>query len=159
MKELPAVKWDERQKIADECLPDLGSRQNFLVFVEGVANAVKTRDLLEQLHLEWQDFAQLYKKDDKLSALYRLSKERGDEYRQVLREDEADRRAVEGVTEDIYHKGKVVGKKKVFSDHMLALQLKAGNPDKYSDKQQMEMKGVMLNLEIQGVDRAPKTEE
>ena len=38
---------------------------------------------------------------------------------------------------------------------MLALQLKAGNPDKYADRKKVENTGVQLNLNVHGVERAP----
>jgi hypothetical protein len=40
-------------------------------------------------------------------------------------EAEAKRRAVDGVEEDVYYQGEVVGKKRVYSDTLLALMLKA----------------------------------
>lgn len=45
--------------------------------------------------------------------------------------DEADRRAREGVIEDIYYKGQVVGHKYVYSDSLLMFLLRGIHPDKF----------------------------
>lgn len=159
MKTLPEVSWDDRKNVVEEVLPDLNSRQTFLVFIEGVANAVKTRVLLKELQIDWPDFADMYRKDPRLYALYLEAKTRGGEYRQILREEEADRRAMEGTTRAVYHKGKVCGEYKEYSDNLLALQLKAGDPDKYADRNKTELKGAVLNLNVEGVTRAPVDED
>ncbi|MHA2063680.1 MAG: hypothetical protein ACXABY_04775 [Candidatus Thorarchaeota archaeon] len=50
-------------------------------------------------------------------------------------EDEVDRRAVEGIDEDIYFKGEVVGQKKVYSDALLQFRLRGMRPSKYNPQQ------------------------
>jgi len=50
-------------------------------------------------------------------------------------EIEATRRAITGNEEEIYHNGQVVGSKKVYSDGLLRVLLKANDPAKFSDKQ------------------------
>jgi hypothetical protein len=49
-------------------------------------------------------------------------------------EDEARRRAVEGTTKPIYHRGERVGEVQVYSDALLMLLLRARRPDKYRDR-------------------------
>ena len=51
-----------------------------------------------------------------------------------LMEDEATRRAVEGVDRPIYYQGKVVGAVKEYSDELLIRMLKARRKEKYSDR-------------------------
>jgi hypothetical protein len=51
----------------------------------------------------------------------------------------------------VFHKGEVCGYVRHYSDTLLSLLLKAENPDKYADRQQVEHKGVMLNLHVEGV--------
>jgi hypothetical protein len=46
-------------------------------------------------------------------------------------EEEAHRRAVEGIDEDVYFKGEVVGQKRVYSDGLLQTLLKANDRGKY----------------------------
>lgn len=55
--------------------------------------------------------------------------------------DEAFRRAVEGIDEDVYYEGEVVGKKKVYSDSLLSKILAAYNPKQFSEKGRMEVSG------------------
>jgi len=58
-------------------------------------------------------------------------------------EDEAHRRAVEGVMEPVFHQGEIVGHRVKYSDALLTTLLKANNPDKYRDniKVDQEVKG------------------
>jgi len=71
----------------------------------------------------------------------------GDEYRQVLRSDAAHERAVEGVEEPVFSpSGKCLGSRRVYSDRLLELLLKADNPEKFSDKKQVDVRGTVINL-------------
>ncbi len=45
--------------------------------------------------------------------------------------DEARRRALEGVVEEIYYKGEVVGEKLVYSDSLIMFLIRGQHPDKY----------------------------
>ena len=45
--------------------------------------------------------------------------------------DEAARRAIDGVREEIYYKGKVVGEKYNYSDSLLMFLIRGAFPDKY----------------------------
>jgi hypothetical protein len=49
-------------------------------------------------------------------------------------EQEAFRRAVEGVVDDVYHQGVVVGQKRVYSDSLLALLLKGRRKRVYAER-------------------------
>ena len=54
-------------------------------------------------------------------------------------EEEARRRAVEGVEEPVYQGGQLVGHKTVYSDTLLAMLLKAAKPDKYKDRSSVQL--------------------
>jgi hypothetical protein len=56
-----------------------------------------------------------------------------DRFGDVL-EAEAARRALKGVTKDIYYKGGVCGQEQVFSDGLMAKLLEGAKPDKYKTK-------------------------
>jgi len=56
-------------------------------------------------------------------------------------EQEARRRAVEGWEEPVFHKGKVVGKVRKYSDTLLIFLLKGAAPDKYRERVQTEHTG------------------
>ncbi len=59
-----------------------------------------------------------------------------------LLEKEARRRAVNGVKEPVFYKGKVVGDIKRFSDSLLMFLLKGTRPDKYRENHKHEVGGV-----------------
>lgn len=76
---------------------------------------------LQKLRREDEDFAQEW--DEAVEAA-------GD----VL-EDAAMQRAVEGVKEDVFYKGAVVGQRIIYSDALLQFLLKHNKPDKYRENQ------------------------
>jgi hypothetical protein len=63
-----------------------------------------------------------------------------DEAAQTL-EDEAVRRAHEGVLEPVYYKGKACGVIRVYSDTLLLSLLKAVRPEKYRDRTEVSGPG------------------
>ena len=75
--------------------------------------------------------------------------------RQLKRKDALDERGVDGWEEPVYHKGRLVGTIKRYSDKCLELGLKASDPERYSDR-----KAASVNLDIAvsfqsvGVDHA-----
>lgn len=56
-------------------------------------------------------------------------------------EDEAIRRAVDGVKKPIFHKGEIVGHVKEYSDTLMIVLLKAHAPNKYKERVQNEHGG------------------
>jgi len=56
-------------------------------------------------------------------------------------EDEAHRRAFDGVDEPVFHKGDVCGAIRKYSDTLAIFLLKAHNPDKYRDNAKLELSG------------------
>lgn len=58
-----------------------------------------------------------------------------------LLEDEAVRRAAEGVIEPVYQGGRLVGSKRVYSDTLLMFTLKGMKPEKYADRSKVTHDG------------------
>jgi len=56
-------------------------------------------------------------------------------------EDEAHRRAFDGVDEPVFHKGDVCGAVRKYSDTLAIFLLKAHNPDKYRENAKLELSG------------------
>lgn len=56
-------------------------------------------------------------------------------------EDEATRRAVEGVTQVEYYQGKPVGAKRVYSDALMMFLLRGLRPEKYRERGSVELTG------------------
>lgn len=52
-------------------------------------------------------------------------------------ETEARRRAIEGVVEDVYHQGVVVGQRRNYSDQLLALLLKGRRKSVFADRTEL----------------------
>ena len=84
-------------------------------------------------------------------------KDRDEEFRQAYHEvedkvadrmeQEAIRRAVEGVEEPVYYQGEVVGSVTKYSDRLLTFLLKGDRPEKYMDKVQ-HSGGVDQNINV-----------
>ena len=62
----------------------------------------------------------------------------------IVLEQEAIRRATKGVTEDVYHKGEVVGQQIRYSDNLLMFTMKAREPDKYRDRSEVKHTGEVV---------------
>ena len=63
-------------------------------------------------------------------------------------EDEAVRRAVEGVDRPIYYQGAVCGYITEYSDDLLIRMLKARRKDKYSDRQEQHVSAAVRAVEV-----------
>lgn len=57
-------------------------------------------------------------------------------------EAEAIRRAKDGVMEDVYYQGEVIGQKRIYSDRLMEKLLEARNPEKFGRKQRHEHTGM-----------------
>lgn len=68
-------------------------------------------------------------------------------------EDEATRRAVEGVDKDVYYKGEVVGQERVYSDGLLGKLLDGAKRDKYQPKKDAQ---TTVNVQV-GLAVVPMT--
>ena len=51
-------------------------------------------------------------------------------------------RAIEGVTQDVYHQGEVVGEKQVYSDSLASMALQGLRPEKFKQKTATELTGA-----------------
>lgn len=66
-------------------------------------------------------------------------------------EDEAVRRAHEGLRKAIRYKGKIVGYETEYSDTLLQALLKANAPDKFRDRQSVDHSGEIVVKRVVGV--------
>ena len=69
-------------------------------------------------------------------------------------EDSVLERAMLGVLEDVYYQGQVVGQRRVFSDRLAELVLKAERPDKYRERVDHTVTAVPLSPEELAAARA-----
>jgi hypothetical protein len=157
-EELAAL-WDQRKALVDEAFEEELKGEDlryetkfFLEFVEGVADGRKCVAMLKKLGRSWMDFQKLHFLDQRLYKVFSYAAKLGEDYRQMVREEEADRRAVDGTKKGIWYKGKRVGHELEYSDTLLLALLKAGDPDRFSDRKDIRHSGgVQLNLNVTGV--------
>lgn len=108
--------------------------------------ASKQAEIDRTMHYDWM------KSDPQYAAAF------AEAYAQCgdVLEDEAWRRAVDGVPKGIYRKGFLVGTEQEFSDTMLIFKLKGHKPEKYKDRIQQEH-NVQVDLkDIIAAAKAPK---
>jgi hypothetical protein len=86
---------------------------------------------------QWRD-------DDEFAALWDEAVEAGTD----LMEDEAVRRAVEGVPRPVFYQGQIVGSIQEFSDFLLDRQLRARRKAKYSDRVESAVSAAVRVVEI-----------
>lgn len=107
-----------------------------------VDKACEAIDISRYTAYQWRDtnsdFAAAWEKAKRISASHL--------------EDEAHRRAVDGVTQEIYDKdGNVVSTRTTYSDTLLTFLLKANDPEKFSDKTEVRHSGGIQLLVNTGV--------
>jgi cytosine/adenosine deaminase-related metal-dependent hydrolase len=92
-------------------------------FIEthSIGDAAKAAGIDRSTHYDWLETVPGYRQ------AWEATKE---EATQTL-EDEASRRALKGVTEGVYYKGKPIGVKRTYSDAMMMFLLRAARPEKY----------------------------
>ena len=84
-----------------------------------------------QTAYDWRDADPSFKAD------WDAALERG----AIVLEDEAKRRAVQGVEEPVFHRGEICGKVRKYSDTLLIFLMKGAMPDKYKERQATEVTG------------------
>ena len=82
---------------------------------------------------------------------FRREWEEAEDIAAIALEDEARRRAFEGVDEPVFYQGEVCGTIKRYSDTLLIFMLKAHNPEKYKDTIRTEHCGMVnvTNMELE----------
>lgn len=109
-------------------------RQQFLGLV---ANGASITRAARSIRMSRQYMYELRVKDLTFAADWDTAEEEGTD----LLEDEAARRAAEGVDEPVFYKGVVAGVVRKYSDTLLIVLLKARRPDKYRERQETTHKG------------------
>jgi hypothetical protein len=126
-----------------------GDANKLVKVLENLALGARHREALADVDWTWSDLSVYRTRFPVVSELYKEVSRLGEETRKVLRLDEAHRRAVDGVEEDMYSaSGKYCGKRIKYSDALLTLFLKADHPDKFSEKHEVKQSGVILNMNL-----------
>ena len=150
--DLEVLPFEKREEFL-VLIPDENKRKLFLEYVESISQGEKVRLFLERNGILYSDINCIMWENPALQKLEKMAFRLGEELRHRLAVDELHRRSVEGIDKPVYHKGKLVDRVKTYSDTLLKLQLQAGDPNKYSDKQQVDHSGAVLNLNVHGVVR------
>ena len=95
-----------------------------------ITKACRWAKIARQTHYNWLE-------DPEYRTAFRGASERAGD----ALEDEAIRRAHDGIRKAVYYKGKVVGYETEFSDMLLIQALKANKPEKYRDRSAVELTG------------------
>lgn len=154
MKTAEDVSWldlkraEKELPVFDECLKD---RRCIRSALEGIAVGGKMLVVTSKAGFEnWSSFESLaLRKCKAIKKLYLIAKDERKNRRLHGAEEALYERAVEGVDEPmVNHLGQIVGYKKKYSDKLLEVQLKALDPDTYSDKKDKIDKGLVINVEM-----------
>jgi hypothetical protein len=153
MKEASDVVWSDLER-ADKLLPAFDearrANKNIREALEGIAAGGKYKEVIYAAGFAyWKEFdlATMHRAPC-LKEFYDLAKRERFQRRLAEAEDALHERSVEGIDEP--HLGKIVGKKKKYSDSLLALQLKALDPDKYGDRKQDPNQGLVVHVNMAG---------
>jgi hypothetical protein len=119
------------------------ARRDRDVFLDALSHGWSVKHAAQLTGRAFQRFYDLRAQDEEFAEAWRQALERGT---QVL-EDEARRRAVDGVEDFALDKFGVEHPKRVYSDHLLMFLLRARRPDVYRDNAQ--------RLELTGRDGGP----
>lgn len=93
---------------------------NYYIATGTITKAAKKAKISRQTHYDWL-------KNDK-KGQYRKAFETAEKMAADLLEEEAWRRAVEGDVQVVFYKGEEVGKRRAYSDQLLAILLKGKKP-------------------------------
>lgn len=153
--ELPAIWGCPEDALREVPTVDLHPKdhQRYIQTLEGIATGGYWTEIATSGGFTHAEMAKFAARSKILRTLFATARSLGDETRQLLREDAADRRAIDGVDEEVYAaNGNFAGTRKKYSDSLLATQLKAGNPKRYSDIKVGLTSGVTLQVNF-GIER------
>jgi hypothetical protein len=103
-------------------------------FLRYLSNGEKHCVALKLVGLEWRKVSAYMTHDPAFKELYEEAVRIRNEYVGILREESADDRAINGWEDPIYQGGVRVGERRLFSDRLMELRLKATDPGKYADR-------------------------
>lgn len=135
---------------------DPRTRQQVARFLQITAGGVRFVKAAKAVKLRWPTLRGYCRWHPEIRALYDLGMKIGEEVRHCLREDEVDRRGVEGVRKPVRYKGVIVGHVTEYSDKCLELALKGGDTaGKYADRSKTESTVEGIVYHMHGIQRAP----
>jgi hypothetical protein len=144
--------WVARKSLTGRYIKDAHAREVFEGYLQHLANGGRTNDYLDSQNIVWVDMAEIIWQHQSLTDLQKTARKIGQVFRKQARLDEAHRRAVEGSQKPVFHRGEVCGYVTEYSDQLLAMLLKADDPDRFTDRKTVRHEGVMLSFNVKGID-------
>lgn len=111
--------------------------QRMLLFLHTLADCCHVGRACEASGLSRTQIAAWRRVDSEFAALYEEAEQMG----VTALEDEVHRRAFQGVEEPVFHQGEQVGTVTKYSDGLATLLLKAHRPEKYRERQDINVSG------------------
>jgi hypothetical protein len=143
---IPArVPDDVQQGREDDPFPQIAhfKKRAFLV---AYACSGRIRRASADSGVDWRNHYNWIRDDPTYIAAFEYAKELAADFL----EDEAIRRAVEGVQRGVYHRGDKVGEETIYSDILLMFMLKGFRPEKYRDNGHLKVESeVNVNVSIE----------
>lgn len=138
--------------------------KDYAMVIEGMCEGVSYKELFKNAgYLNWGAFRTLtYFACDGLKKIFEQAERLRHENKLMEAEEALKTRAITGVEEKVYtQSGKLAGTRTKYSDKLLEVMLKAENPEKYSEKHQHEVRGmvVSVNLGLRDPEDPPEEEE
>jgi hypothetical protein len=121
-------------------------------FLEALSNGWSVRHAAVYAGRHWRRFYTLRERDEAFAAQWAEAVEAGTD----ALEQEAYRRAVEGVEEPVYQGGKLVGTVRRYSDGLLQFLLRGRRREVYGDTVQVETGPVTITLQEVRLEVAPR---
>lgn len=99
-------------------------------FLDAIASGSEDKEACEYAGCSFNGIDRLRKRDRDFAAAYAEARS----HRREVYRSEARRRAIDGWLEPVFYRGEQIGAKRVFSDRLLELLLKAEDPDNFGDR-------------------------
>lgn len=103
-------------------------------FLASIANGARHTTALRSLGLTWRRVSLHMADDPDFAIRYREAVAMREQFITIVREEEADQRAIEGWDQPIFQGGVQIGVTRRYSDRLMELRLKATNPAKYAER-------------------------
>ena len=152
MCDIEVDEWFDREETLEALIRDAPMRKQLSLYLEHLGTGGRLNDFLDAHRILWADLSMVFYKKPELTELVRIARKIGEVFRTQARIDEAHRRAVDGTPEPRFHKGVICGYVQNYSDSLLAMLIKADDPDKFADRKKVDNSGIVLHINVEGVE-------
>jgi hypothetical protein len=138
-----AIRSKTLEKLVERILGKVGARERarFCRVISMTCDGIPWRQIERETKTGWMEMTALQGGKPMFNALWKAARQAGEDLRRELRESEAHRRAVDGWDEPVFWKGKQTGLIRKFDSKLLEMMLKADNPERYAEHQEIKHTG------------------